>query len=445
MADLSQLLAALSAGNATIQKQDMYSPFSNVANQIGGLAVQTATPDNWKQAAMASAISGLVGGITGGLGANYQAEQQNLYSQALMNQLSGIQAQPEGISSALFADAQTAANNYKLIEQMQNKAATTNLMNQIAAQGVLSDPRIAQEVTRKVLGVEGNPVRAIATPADAATGETGAIATNTAALPDAQNPIYEMMDKTGRTYQDAAAEVLRQEEKQEKRMGELETQYKDIGEVAQKGAKLLDLATGLESAIERGGDTGFMGETSHATKKALASMGVSDSLSKTVQAEEELGSYAAQIIDLAKKIGTGSMSDPEMYQYLRSGPTLDKTKDTNKSLTDRYRYAGTIDLLYSDFMTKQMKAGTARPEAEAAWSKVRATNPYLVRDEKTSELKPNPFWANASGEVLGRPMTAPIATPAAAANTMVKTTKTGERVLVKDLGGGKFEIVGKAQ
>ena len=442
MADLSQLLAALSAGNATIQKQDMYSPFSDIANQIGGLAVKTATPDNWKQAAMASAISGLVGGITGGLGANYQAEQQNLYSQALMNQLSGIQAQPEGISSALFADAQTAANNYKLIEQMQNKAATTNLMNQIAAQGVLSDPRIAQEVTRKVLGIEGNPLRAIATPADAATAETGETANNTAALPDAQNPIYEMMDKYGMTYDDAKAEAIRQEEKKEKRTGELETQYKDIGEASKRGTQLLDMASGLESALERTGYTGLGGETVQTVNRLLS--GVSDSNAKAAQAGEEIDSYAADVVRLARPSGVGAMSDPEMRVYLKTGVGLDKSPETNKSIIEKLKYAGTIDSVYGVFMNENMKSGISRPEAEAKWAKVRATNPYLTKAE-TGEFKPNPFWQKASSEILGRPMTAPIATPAAAANTMVKTTKTGERVVVKDLGGGKFEIVGKAQ
>jgi hypothetical protein len=89
-------------------------------------------------------------------------------------------------------------------------------MNQIAAQGVLSDPRMAQEVTRRVLGIEGNPVRAIATPADAATGEAGAIATNTAAMSGGQNPIYDMMDKYGMTYDDAKAEAIRLRDKAEK-------------------------------------------------------------------------------------------------------------------------------------------------------------------------------------------------------------------------------------
>ena len=63
MADLGQLLAALQGGQKTIQQQDMYSPFANTANQIGQIAVQSASPDNWKQAAMASAISVLTGGI----------------------------------------------------------------------------------------------------------------------------------------------------------------------------------------------------------------------------------------------------------------------------------------------------------------------------------------------------------------------------------------------
>jgi hypothetical protein len=88
-------------------------------------------------------------------------------------------------------------------------------MNQIAAQGVLSDPRMAQEVTRRVLGIEGNPVRAIATPADAATGEAGAIATNTAAASNAQNPVYDLMDKFGMTYDDAKAEAIRLRDKTE--------------------------------------------------------------------------------------------------------------------------------------------------------------------------------------------------------------------------------------
>lgn len=149
MADLNQLLAALGAGQQTIQKQDIYSPLSNVANEIGGLAVKTATPDNWKQAALASAISGLVGGVTGGMGANYQAEQQGLYQQALLNSLGGIAAKPEGMSDALYKNAQTQAQSLQMQDmftsQLEDKAAERKL------QQLLATDDASREQARKYL------------------------------------------------------------------------------------------------------------------------------------------------------------------------------------------------------------------------------------------------------------------------------------------------------
>jgi hypothetical protein len=181
----------------------MYSPFANTANQIGQIAVQSASPDNWKQAAMASAISGLTGGILGGMGANYQAKQSNLYSQALMNQLNGKQAKPEGISDALYADASAQANNLALsqrLQDIQNQQQLKQAMSLEAAKQVVTDPREAKKILSGLFQVEANPASPIATPAEGG-----------AAAVDPNQAIYGIMDKQGLPFKEAREEMIRQE------------------------------------------------------------------------------------------------------------------------------------------------------------------------------------------------------------------------------------------
>lgn len=387
MADLTQLLAALGAGQQTIQKQDMYTPFSNVANEIGGIAVKTATPDNWKQAALASAISGLVGGITGGLGANYQAQQQNLYSQALMNQLSDLQARPEGLSDALFADAETAARNFQMmqgLENARNQQALKQLVTAEAAKSALISPQAGAEVLKQLMGIDPNPAREIATPAEEAKEGRGIegnlideVSAETKQLINQGIPPIQAATMAKDAY--AAKRDL------------LKGQYKELDQITTANNNLRSMADQLEFAISNAGSTGTGGNIRQFLSKIAGEFGVEDQAEKAA-AGEALSGLGADIVRNARQVGSGPMSDRDVQLYLSSGPSLTNSPAGNKMILDRFKTTLKLNDKYIDYMAEAQAKGVDITTAKKGWNDLRKENPYFIKPENAKELQPNPFW-----------------------------------------------------
>lgn len=388
MADLTQLLAALGAGQQTIQKQDMYTPFSNVANQIGGLAVQTATPDNWKQAALASAISGLVGGVTGGMGANYQAEQQNLYSQSLMNQLSGIQARPEGLSNALFADSETAARNFQMmqgLENTRNQQALRQLVAGEAAKSALVSPQAGAEVLKQLMGIDPNPAREMIVSADEAR--------------EGRSQEGNLIDEVARETKNLinqgipgvqAAGMARSAYEAKREM--LTGQYKEMSELMTANEGLRSLTNNLEFAVSNAGRTGALGGVGQMGASLLGELGVESQADKAASGKL-LASLGSDIVRNARQVGSGPMSDRDVALYLSAGPRLTNTPEENRLILDRYNKVVKLNDKYINYMTEAQAKGVEVSEAKKGWNDLRRQNPYFTKaKESEGGLQPNPFW-----------------------------------------------------
>jgi hypothetical protein len=398
MANLEQLLAALGGGQQTIQKQNMYPEFSNLANQIGGIAVQSASPKNMKEAILASAISGLVGGVTGQLGANYEAKQQGLYQNALLNALSGAPAaKPEGMSDALYQNAQTAAQSFQMQDDLAQRLQMRQLQNAVGAEAgrtLMSNPQAASQVLSQLFGVEVNPARPIVDSPES-TADRGLegrmiddISKETQALINQGTP-------------PAQAAVLAREAYTARR-DQLKNSYKELDEVIAQTNGLRALTENLERYTSEAGATGSGGNIRQMGAKILGEFGNTEQANKAA-AGEALSSLSADIVRTARQVGSGPMSDRDVQLYLSAGPRLTNSPEGNKQILDRYRQALTLQDKYVDYMYEAQRQGVSITEAKKNWNDQRRANPYFIKQD--DRMLPNPFW---TGGAEARPASPPM-------------------------------------
>ena len=441
MTDINQLLAALASGNQTIQAQNPYTGLQNTAGQIGQLTTQSANKDNWKQAILASAISGLFGGAMGQLGSNYQANQSNQYQDLMGSLLSGQDVgKPEGISDALFNQAQAASKTYQLQEKIseQNEMDKLKLLMQgKAVETAMSNPKIANQVVAKLFGVETNPAKPIV--AEGNTAERG----SEGGLLDQMNAEYQKLVDDGVPTTQAATMARDDYGARQKQLGDM---YKEIDEVTTQTNNLRSLYENLSKDVDMAGATGKGGNIRQFGSEVLAEFGNKNQIPKAA-AGESLKSLSADIVRTARQVGSGPMSDKDVQLYLSSGPTLTNTPEGNRQILERFKQAVTLQDKYLEFMYEKQNTGVPIAKAKKEWNDLRKTNPYLVKEGNT--YIPNSFWFDG-GESQSVAINSPEKTTSnpvvnTQAPTETRLGKDGKTYNVRRLPNGKTEILGIAQ
>ncbi len=443
MATVDEIMAALASGNRGIAEQNPYTGLTSTADQIGGLIVKSANKDNWKEAAIASAISGLVGGGLNSLSSNYQMKKQKVYQDAVLDMIAGNQVDQGNLSGGLYDQAMSAADLFKVqqgVKQADEQRAIKNaLMAQAAQTSVANNPNAARDVLSKMLGVEiDSTPQPIAIPADIAKNPEA-----NAMFKQEYNSLIEMGVPPNQAAQTARAgmnAILKESQEEQKALLKEQTEsFKKVDEAAAQGEALGRMVDQLEYYVDNAGNTGFGGGMSQMLAKGLA--GVSDSQSKKAAAGEQLESLGADIVRTARQAGSGPMSDRDVQLYLSSGPKLTNTEEANKEIINRMRYAATLQSGYADFMRQKRDAGVPLLQAQQAWQDTVKQNPYVVKDPKTNKLISNDAWLQGLTGAEKASATEAMATTPTVDNVVTKIGKDGRSYRVKDLGNGKYELL----
>lgn len=125
----SSILEALLGANQEAAAENPYAQYSGIANQVSADLQDQRVVQQYglKDTAIASLLSGLVGGGLQQLGTNYTDKQSNLYQNALINSMSGNNAMPEGINENLFRKAQQQAKLFKIQRMLQDSSDEAEL------------------------------------------------------------------------------------------------------------------------------------------------------------------------------------------------------------------------------------------------------------------------------------------------------------------------------
>ncbi len=366
MATLAEIQAAMEAGNQVIDSQNPYARLADTSDAITQLFTKNASKDNFKQAAIGAAISGLIGGGLSGLSTNYKAKKQGEYQDTLKNLLAGkTDYQNPNISSALFGQAKNVADLFKITQDSRDYEDKRNFKNLLAAQAAQAVGQINQ------------------------------------------------------------AKISQAKELQKEQI----ENYKNVLEAGKQGKKLKQLASGLEKSLQNAGNTGFGGRIGQFVSGLAGT--VSDKQAQKYAAGQEVDSYEAEIVNLAREAGSGPMTDQDAQRYLRSGAGLDKEESVNQDIINRLHYVADLQNQYEQHMSKARKENKPVYEAEQEWSNLVSENPYFIKDPKTNKVLENPNWKTGLG----------IATAPTQASTMTKIGRDGKLYKVRDLGNGQFEVV----
>lgn len=434
MATMDEILAALNAGNETISKQNPYTGLTSTADQIGNLIVKSAKPGDLKEAALASAITGLVGGTLGQIGTNYELGKRQDYQSALLDMIAGNQVDQGDLSSGLYKQAQTEANTFKLLQDVkqddEQRAIKNALLGNAAQVAVQNNPRAAKSVLEKLLEVKIDSPTPMALPADA--GKDSEVSN----FQSEYNMLLESGVSPAQAAQTARANMnarLKEagEEKKNLQKEQIET-YKKIDEAAQQGEALSRMVDQLDYYTQEAGNTGIGGGLRQWGSSLLGELGV-ESQQKKAAAGEQIKSLGADIVRTARQVGSGPMSDRDVQLYLSSGPQLTNTEEANQEIINRMRYAAKLQSSYADFMREQRDAGVPLVKAQQAWRETVKANPYLVKNG--DKFVQNDSWLSGLGN------TEPTKATESTRTIINKTGKDGKVYQVYDLGNGKYELV----
>lgn len=446
MPTLLEIQSALEAGNQVIDAENPYSRFGNTADQISQLFVQSADKDNLKEAIIGSALTGLISGGLSGLGNNYKVKKQTEYQDVLKNLLSGNENyQNANISKALFGQAKNVSDLLKMTEasrQEEDERAIKRSMGASAVESAFRNPNTASNFLKKEYKIDNfEPMEAT----EATASDLSALNSLEPLSVNQQKELFNEYLNTGYTPSQASQAVAQLQNAKIAQAKELQKEqienYKDVIEAGKKGKKLKQMSLGLEKALSEAGNTGFGGGVAQSVAGLLGSLGLQGQ-KKKYAGGQNVESYGADIVNLAREAGTGPMTDQDAQRYLKSGVNLSQSEETNKEILKRTNYIADLQNAYAKHMSEARKLNLPVYEAEQTWSDIVAENPYFVRDLETGNLIENPNWqAGISGQNKAE-ATAPTALNKITPSKIIqKRGKDGKMYNVEDLGNGNFRIL----
>lgn len=413
MADPYTLIPQLAAQYGEQAGQDsFYSTLGQMGQGLNTALTQIGAQEG------SSPWLGLAGSLGGGLVQGYaqggvqQAQQQGT-NDAYVDMLNAVTASSKGLPSNSLAKYGQLAAPLVTATASQNMAFKRDLAKEDhkLRNELLKDEFITQRardrLAQGLFGASGTGVGAgqqtttsqeIPTPSDIAGGVRQE---GLASTPQQKSTLEELAFRQSggdpqlfnKRLESLQQEEVRQQERIDKANEELATIEKTANE-------LETLAKQGEAYLQQAGYTGPYGGLSQSLSGLAGT--VSEGQMDKFTAGQALESLKADVVRLARPKGVGSMSDPEMLVYIQSGPQLSKTPEANTEVLNRYKYAAAIEKAYAQHVRQSMMQGQTKTEADAEWSKVRAQNPYLIRDARSGQLRPNPSWQQLAGQFTGK-------------------------------------------
>ena len=374
MADLSSQLAAalgLAYQKPDFAAEDTYAPYAGLANQIQQVTNQ-ANQFSTKDRLIATALTGLLGGVAQGYSDDYQTRAKGAFQNQILGNIYGkpVSADNESIlGSKLFkvADENSAlfnvarAEDDRLFDQSIDKAAIGEIVkNPYQKQQILESlpPDVAKRLgyvqkaeTAPVVGEQPKEnVSPIVNPLS--TGQQG--------TSDKLKAYYSDFLRQGMPPVQAASAA------KEQVSAEIKSNARGFDEAKaarENGQLLLQLANTAEAGMSQAGRTGS--ELASTYEKVVSNLspilpGSQEEAKKQAAGDALISSIAPDLLKASRPAGVGAMSDPEMRVYLGTGPSTDKTPEQNAILVERMKNIANLNLDYADFLEayKDANAGS---------------------------------------------------------------------------------------
>jgi len=406
MGYLEDFAAAL-AGDQAQQQIAAENPYyglqaapNTFLNTAMTLAAQNPTQYSNKEKYGSALIGGLLSGMLGGAGDNYQATLTDRYNNALMGSMTGRPVTDEGLSPNLFKKATTQGSLFgirrnqgladmeaelRLRAKIENEDMGKKAFMQALAKA--QDGEQASQILQmgKELGIFPAGATIPKTEAVAAPQEAASI---TDMGPDLGIPSYDEVYKERlQEYRKAGATPSKAAEQAGRDVQDLRSRSKSLigsklAEQSESIGKVEDIVRKGEEGIAKAGMTGS--KIASLWEKTLslapgvfpeaAQQAAGDSLLNQTQ---NLGAMINRIV------GSGAMSDMESRALFETAMQPSKTKPQNEAVLKQYQNGLAIMKEHSDFMNYVMSKANAEPEiAQQLWELYKREEPILVKDKQ---------------------------------------------------------------
>lgn len=425
MATLEELAAAF-LGEETqqiIAAENPYYQFKKTPDFVTDLVQKSVASDpnrfDTKDIAVTTAISGLLSGILGSAGNEYQNTLTDRYTDAIIGKETGY------LPAGLFGSAgrmqklfglQRALEKQKLadaIEQQQKIEAvkTGNELKKAIVKAALDDPYTFAEslpILQQQFGVNGDiteqteaaakapsadlttlPPRAKATPEPLETGPETDSLSGIGIIPLEQRRAERMKFYRQQGYKPEQAAVAARNDLE----GELDADkkaYARIEEQREKAREMRAMADVVDQALDSGLETGGGAELGQFVARNRAFIPFAETLGFDQEREFSgnlLEGVKAKVLGMGRVVGSGAVSDFESKAFLQSGPSLDKGVDANREFARRLRETADYNQDYADFVDEVRSRGGTTPLADRLWSKYERSQPLFIKAK--GQIVPN--------------------------------------------------------
>lgn len=441
---LQQLFANLYGDNVQneIKAENPYFQFQAVPQAVTKLALSMMKPTGYDDETGDLVVpvsygktlpwavgAGLLEGVLGGLGDDYQSTLTDRYVQgALGGNPSGLSGKLAGNSARanqLFRGME-ALGDYENNSIMQRQMATKrqegdNELKKLVVQKIIENPWAAEQalpmINQLFSGKSATPTTTTVTtlpiePMRESELPAGSTASEWEPLIETQVPEAQVRKpdlSTGRGAEGAMIDQVTRDAQNLMRQGspaaQAWTTARDINETRKKGLarqyegisaarKSADEIDALTAQVELGlqgaGDTGYLGQTKQSVAGLLGL--VDDDQRLKYSSGQEVINAANEAVKTFGRAFKGPMSDNDVKIMLRAAPSLSNEPEANQSIITRWKIASNMQKAYANFMEDAQDKGMEAREAEKEWAKIKAQNPYVIKSGGSLEF--NPAWIN---------------------------------------------------
>jgi len=155
MGALDDLAAYLVLGDAqkkAIAENDPYAGGAEIGNTLlGYIAGPQSKEFDTKDRMVGAALSGLLGGVFGGLSDSYRGRAANDYTDVIAKSILGQQVErPDTLSPSLFSDAGQRASIFKIQSALEDRKLMQNLASQLKLEDIKSQNDLEKSIAVEI-------------------------------------------------------------------------------------------------------------------------------------------------------------------------------------------------------------------------------------------------------------------------------------------------------
>lgn len=391
---------ALDAFSRTAASNSIYN---QIANPILNTRFNTSTWSPTESAAVSLGQS-FLGGLLGNLGRQDVAKQYETAASVLPD----LYRNPNSVSTPEGVDAE-AFGALKLAALRDNAKRERQLQDSVIANVFTKDPRLAvlAPETANKLGL-GELASALNRPSVPESPTVQPVAENSLlsslADPTKESTVNKFKRITGELIAAGVPKEQAAVTAREQIAGEVKANAGsfDAAKAAREAANnIRDVADTAEAGLSQLGKTGGAPGFNKAYDWVAANLGDSEASNRRT-GRTLLESVGPAVIKMSKTAGSGAMSDIEMQNYLKAGPTEDKSTEANYALIQKMKNVASLNEDYADFLEAYKAANDGSiAGADRKWNEYKKTFPMFDKSGSEFVLNTNrPKWQDYfSGKV----------------------------------------------